>query len=138
MPLRPVSLLCAFLAAGMLIAARDGGELPISRASALPAETLLAANRTHRLIIVHPRRVLPSIGVTSVPVKPPRAPSPYLCPGASFPNLPCGTPITNSPPGYTSCTFINGRDWGCDVYPMPTGSAVGGQQPGGHNQHHID
>lgn len=88
--------------------------------------------------VTHPTKFRPVVGIPHSPIKPPKAGSPYACPDGAKPNLPCGTPITVSQPGYTSCTFENGYQLGCDIYPMPTGSAVGGPQPGGHGQHHAD
>jgi hypothetical protein len=115
----------------------SAGAMGVAPAAA-DGSTKLQGGIFHKPIIVRPGRIGPASGLGPVSVTAPKPPSPYVCPGGVEPNLPCGTPITNSAPGYTSCTFLNGVNDGCDIYPMPTGSAVGGEQPGGHNHHHLN
>ena len=135
---RPAFLLLAVLAAGALTGARGGDDLQNSGGAASAPAMLYPVRLVHKPVLVRPKRVLPTAGPGPVHVAPPKPPSPYVCPDGADPNLPCGTPITHSAPGYTSCTFLNGIQLGCDIYPMPTGSPVGGEQPGGHNHHQQD
>jgi hypothetical protein len=142
MTFRLASLLLAALAAGALVGARDGGAIQNSAIQsssgiASPPGVLYGARLLGQPSLLHPTKHRLPVGVTRAPVNPPKAPSPYLCPGGVRPNLPCGTPITEEGgSGYASCTFLNGLNSGCDPTPFPEGGGKG--VPDQHQHHHAN